>query len=276
MKLLVILLVLALRRLDGGWPAWLARPDRQQRGLAALSPSRVGAVGWWLAVALPALLVALLFAWFEGFWGALATLLLGSLLLLWMLGVQSEFRRMDEVLVRAGMGDREALVTGAAEAFQQPAGEPDPDWFHGLGARFLMCVFVLFAVIFWLSVLGPGAALLLVLNRAWLVRHPQHSDWARSLDGALSWIPARLTVLALALVGHFGAVAHASVGRLWRLDDSEALLGAAAGAALCEEVRDAGTGFQAGIVRLQGLHSLLLRALAVWLIFAALWAVLGA
>lgn len=275
MKLLVILLVLALRRLDGGWPAWLASPNRQQRWLAALAPNRLGALGWWLAVALPALLVAVLFAWFQGFWGALATLLLGSLLLLWMIGVRSEFRQTDELLVRGRMRDHDALVARAAEDFQQPAGEPDRDWFHVLGAGLVMRVLAVFSALFWFAVLGPGAALLLMLNRAWLARRPEHSDWARSLDAALTWIPARLTVLALALVGHFGTVARATAGRLWRLDDSCELLGAAAGAALCEEVREPGQGLEGGVDYLEGLHGLLLRALAVWLIFIALWTLLS-
>ncbi|ASK34834.1 hypothetical protein CEK62_10790 [Alcanivorax sp. N3-2A] len=275
MKLLVILLVLALRRLDGGWPAWLARPDRHQRWLAALASGREGTLGWWLAVALPSIVAALLFAWFDGFWGALATLLLGSLLLLWLVGVESEFRQTDELLVRGRLNDPEALMKRAEEDFQQPAGEPDQDWFHALGARLLMRVFNLFSALFWLCVLGPGAALLLVLNRAWLVRHPRHSDWSRSLDAALSWIPCRLTIVAFALVGHFAAVLHAVAGRLWRLDDSRELLGVAAGATLREEVKEAGSVFQAGLDCLEAMHGLLLRALAVWLIFIALWTLLA-
>ena len=83
MKLLVILLVLALRRRDGGWPLWLTREERHQRFLDRLSPGG-GALAWWLAVALPTLLVALLFSWLCGLAGALLTLLLGGVLLLWL------------------------------------------------------------------------------------------------------------------------------------------------------------------------------------------------
>jgi AmpE protein len=132
----------------------------------------------------------------------------------------------------------------------------------------------LFAVLFWVTVLGFGAALLFVLNRAWLRRHPEHSDWARSLDIALAWIPARLTALALALVGHFGMVAQAVSGRIWRLDDSRGLLTLAADAALGGDADSDEPAFQAGVNRLEALQELMLRALAVWLIFAALWAVL--
>jgi AmpE protein len=84
MKLLVILLVLALRRRDGGWPLWLTREERHQRFIDRLSPGG-GALAWWLAVALPTLLVALLFSWLCGLAGALLTLLLGGVLLLWLL-----------------------------------------------------------------------------------------------------------------------------------------------------------------------------------------------
>lgn len=273
MKLLVLLLALVLRRRDGGWPAWLVREDRHRRFLAALAPAS-GVPGWWLAVALPALLAALLFAWFDGLPGALATLLLGTPLLLWLIGVDSEFRHLDNLLVRGRMNDREALAAGAAEAFEHPAGACDGDWFDGLCGRVLERAALLFAVVFWLTVLGFGAAVLLVLNRAWLRRDPDAGDWARSLDAALCWIPARLTVLALALVGHFGAVTAAAAGRLWRLDDGRELLGAVAAAAVARETEGRDSPFQHGVDRLEALQGLLLRALAVWLIFAALWVLL--
>ena len=51
----------------------------------------------------------------------------------------------------------------------------------GSGRRFVLRAGDLFAVLFWVTVLGFGAALLFVLNRAWLRRHPEHSDWARSI-----------------------------------------------------------------------------------------------
>lgn len=276
MRLLVILLVLGARRLDSGWPRWLSRADRHQRFLAALAPNRHGVLGWWLAVALPAVLAAAFFAWLHGFWGALLTLVLGSVLLLWLVGVESEFRPVDELLVRGRMNDRETLVTRAGETFGHPGGEPDKAWFRGLGECVLERAAALFAVIFWLTVLGFGAALLFTLNRAWLARHPEHSDWSRSLDAALSWIPARLTALALALVGHFGAVIQAQAGRLWRLDDGAELLGQSARAAMTAQEDQNETGFQAGIDLLEALQGLLLRALAVWLIFAALWTLLAA
>jgi len=279
MKLLVILLVLALRRRDGGWPLWLTREERHQRLIDRLSPGG-GALAWWLAVALPTLLVALLFSWLCGLAGALLTLVLGSVLLLWLIGVESEFRRMDTLLVRGRMNDRDALAGSAAQAFDalplnEPAGAADEHaWFNDLGDRFVLRAADLFAVLFWVTVLGFGAALLFVLNRAWLQRHPEGNDWARSLDTALAWIPSRLTTLALALVGHFGMVAKAVSGRIWRLDDSRGLQTRAADAAIGGDADGDEPAFQAGVNRLEGLQELMLRALAVWLIFAALWAVL--
>ena len=275
MKFLVLLLALALRRRDGGWPAWLSRDDRHRRLLASLSPG-TGTLAWWLAVALPALLVALLFGWFDGALGALATLVLGTVLVLWMVGVESEFRSLDPLLVRGRMNDREALARGADDAFGLAAGECDAAWFADLERCVLRRAALLFAVVFWVTVLGFGAALLLVLNRAWLARNPDGGDWARSLDAALCWIPARLTTLALALVGHFGAVIDAAGGRLWRLDDGGALLAAVAEAGLERETAPDEDRFQHGVDRLEALQGLLLRALAVWLILSALWTLLAA
>ncbi len=242
MRLLVILLVLGARQLDIPWPSWLARADRHQRFLAALTPRRHHAFNWWLAVALPALVVALVFGWLDDFWGTLLTLILGVPLMLWLVGTESELHRLDEGVLRRSAG--------------------------------------LFAAIFWLTVLGYGAACLFVLNRAWLLRRPE-GDWPHSLDDAMSWIPARLTVLALALVGHFGAVASAVAGRIWRLDDSRDVLQRAARAALGDgqqqdEQQQNETGFQpAGQEHPHGLRILLWRSLALWLIFVALWILLA-
>ncbi|MEP5050284.1 MAG: hypothetical protein ABJQ98_01650, partial [Alloalcanivorax venustensis] len=154
MKLLVILLVLALRRRDGGWPLWLTREERHQRFIDRLSPGG-GALAWWLAVALPTLLVALLFSWLCGLAGALLTLLLGGVLLLWLIGVESEFRRMDTLLVRGRMNDRDALAGSAARAFDTGplTATPDADgeraWFNDLADRFVLRAGDLFAVLFW-------------------------------------------------------------------------------------------------------------------------------
>ena len=105
--------------------------------------------------------------------------------------------KLDTLLVRGRMNDREALARGADDAFGLAAGECDAAWFADLERCVLRRAALLFAVVFWVTVLGFGAALLLVLNRAWLARNPDGGDWARSLDAALCWIPARLTTLAL-------------------------------------------------------------------------------
>ena len=278
MKLLVLLLVLALRRRDAGWPGVLARPDRHQRCLATLSPVRHGIPGWWLSVALPAILVALLFGWLAGGWGNLLVLVLGTALMLWLVGVESEFRLVDELLVCGRLNDGEALRELAEQALPITGEAGSRDWFRQLESGFLERVFVLFTALFWLMTLGFGAVVLFVLNRAWLQRHREHSDWAQSLDAALRWIPARLTVLALALAGQFGAVTRAAAGKLWRLDDSRELLNDTAQAA--EPVEDSAEKsteepLAAGMDRLEALHGVLLRALAVWLIFAALWSLLA-
>ena len=63
----------------------------------------------------------------------------------------------------------------------------------------------------------------------------------------LSLAYAGLTALALALVGHFGMVAQAVSGRIWRLDDSRGLLTLAADAALGGDADSDEPAFQAGV-----------------------------
>ena len=101
MKFLVLILVLGLRRLDTSWPLWISNPQRHQGWLQQWS-NRLGQGQrvWWLAVLLPAVLIAALTCWLDGFWGQLLVLALGIALMLWLVGGQSEFRHVDELLVR--------------------------------------------------------------------------------------------------------------------------------------------------------------------------------
>ena len=106
MKFIVLIVVMGLRRMDLGWSTLLADDERHQRWLQRCG-SRIGqpARVWWVAVLLPAVLIGWAACWLSGFWGQLLVLGLGILLLLWLLGSYSEFRYVDELLVRGRMND---------------------------------------------------------------------------------------------------------------------------------------------------------------------------
>lgn len=281
MKLLVLLITLALRRLDIDWPAWLDQPHRVRPLLEPLQ-SRAQAWGlpdslaWALVVVLPTALTVALFVLVQGWLWGLVPLLLGVALLLTLVGPRSEFRSVDELLLRGRMNDENGFVELAEGQFGVSGRPGESLYFERLmhailhrDARFL------FATVFYLATLGAGAAVLYVANR-WLASREDApgAELARTLDMALFWLPARLLIVALALAGHFGRVMDTVSGRLWQVDDSDTLLAEALAAAL--EVPDEGIdAMESGVELIQCTQSLLQRALALWLIMAAVWVVIA-
>lgn len=298
MKLVVLLVVLALRRLDFAWPGAFLRRERFSEALAPLR-DRVEGVGlpavlrWAVLVLVPVAVVALLLCLLHGFLWGLPGFIAGGVLLLWLLGAESEFRQQESLLERGRMNDPEAFSEAAERHFGMrgdvdDAGDAEqPDYFTRLYRRIVrQDARQLFATVFWLIALGYWAALLYVLNLT-LVREeslrgeafdesaPEPSP-ARLMHTALFWLPSRLLVLCLALAGNFGRVADAVSGRVWKLDDGEALLDDALEGALekPDPAAQAQDRLQAGVDRLEELQGVLLRCLAIWLILAAIWIVI--
>lgn len=281
MKFLVLLLVLALRRLDFTWPQWMLDRHRVSQLLDRwrdkVDPlGLAGVVRWLVLVALPVLVVALVLGLLHDILWGLPGFIAGGVLLLWLLGGESEFRHVDDLLVRSRMNDPERLAEGAEAHFGMAGTPEDPGYFGALLRRVLQQdARQLFATIFWLLTLGYWAALLYVLNLAMLRNDDEDRQGpAWMMHTALFWMPARLLVLCLALAGHFGRVADAVRGRILQLDNSEALLNDAAAAALDIPALDSVEAEQ-GPNQLEALQGMLLRCLAIWLILGALWTVLA-
>ncbi|MGB1220960.1 MAG: hypothetical protein ACPG43_05435 [Alcanivoracaceae bacterium] len=279
MKLVILLLVLALRRMDIHWPQWLAEHDRIGRvagpiGARTESAGLAEELAWLVRVALPALLVALVFALMHGWLLTLLGMALGTALLLWLLGPESEFRTVDDLLVRGRMNDGDQLAALAAERFDA-TGTPDDD---GYFDRLIYTILHretrrLFASVFYLITLGYWAAVLYVLN-CWLAsRRLPGSDTARWVDVALFWLPSRLLVVVMALAGDFRRVMDAVGDKLWALEEGDSMLAQSLEAAMHIPVEDSDT-LQAGVDRLDAMQSVLQRCLAIWLIMAAVWVVL--
>ena len=276
MKFLVLILVLGLRRLDTSWPLWLTNPQRHQGWLQQWG-NRLGQGQrvWWLAVLLPALLIYALTCWLDGFWGQLMVLLLGVILMLWLAGGQSEFRHVDELLVRGRMNDPEGFAALATDEFDVTGTPDDPAYQSALTEKILAREQQLFIAIFWLVLLGFAAAFLVVLNRAWVIRagDEQANHWQTRLDSWLSWPANRLLVLSMALAGDFTAVMEKMRGHWSRQEHSGQALQQVANVAL-EDSQASGEGsLSAALDHLESLQGLLLRCVAIWLILAALWVI---
>lgn len=274
MKFLVLILVLGLRRLDTSWPLWISNPQRHQGWLQQWS-NRLGQGQrvWWLAVLLPAVLIAALTCWLDGFWGQLLVLALGTALMLWLVGGQSEFRHVDELLVRGRMNDPEGFAALATDEFDVTGTPGDPDYQSALTERILAREQGLFVAIFWLVLLGFGAAFLVVLNRAWLSRagEEQGNSWQARLDGWACWPANRLLVLSMALAGDFTAVMEKMRGHWLRQEHSGDSLQQVVNVALETSPSGEPGSLSAALDHLESLQGLLLRCVAIWLILSALW-----
>ena len=279
MKLVILLLVLALRRMDITWPQWLAEADRIGRvagplGARTESAGLAEELAWFVRVAVPALLVAVIFSLFEGWFLTLLGMAAGTALLLWLLGPESEFRTVDDLLVRGRMNDPDQLAALAAERFDASGTPADSGYFE----RLIYTIMHresrrLFATVFYLMTLGFWAAVLYVLN-CWLAsRKVPGSETARWVDVALFWLPSRLLVLVMALAGDFRRVMDAVADRIWMLEEGDTVLGQALDAAMEIPVEDSDP-LQAGIDRLEAMQAVLQRCLAIWLILSAVWIVL--
>lgn len=274
MKFLVLIVVLGLRRLDASWPAWLLNPHRHQSWLQQAA-NRLGGEQrvWWLAVFLPALLTALLVCWLAGFWGQLLVMLLGIGLLLWLVGCQSEFRNVDELLVRGRMNDPEGFAALATDEFGVSGSPGERQYQKALAEQILGREQQLFIAIFWLVVLGFGAAFLVVLNRAWLAwaGTDQADSWQARLDTLLSWPARLLLVLSMALAGNFTAVMEAMRGRWQPREQSGEGLLQVANVAMDDQEEQREASLAAAMDHLEALQGLLLRCVAIWLIVSAIW-----
>ena len=273
MTFLMLILVLGLRRLESSWPHWMMDRQRHQAWLQRVA-SRFGNGGllWCLGIGVPAVALALLECWLQGVWGQWLWLLLGGVVLLWLLGGHSEFRQVDELLIRGRMSDPDGFAALAEDEFGV-AGDPcDPAVQQALAEEVLGRELRLFVAIFWLVILGLPAALVVVLNGAWAQRAERdNTHWAARLDHWLTWPAQRLLIFSMAVVGDFAAVLDCMRGHWLSLQGAEKHVAMAAQVAMDVPEQEEGTPFYRIIAPLESLQGLLLRCMAVWLILAAIW-----
>jgi AmpE protein len=276
MRLIVLLVVLVLRRLDLSWPEWM-KNHRGERIFTSplLSFSSAEPLAWSLRVMLPGVAAfAVLYALSQFFWGFPASIG-GAILVIWLLGTDSEFRSLDELIVRGRLNDAEELERGAREHFGHAATVSDEGYFVSLcrviGRREAG---YLFAAIFYLITLGYAALPIYIFNRWLAERRDSGSEWARACDAAFTWLPSRLLIVTLALAADFRRVMAAVDGRIWQQQDSDEVLLDALTAALDITDEDEQADVQEGVEILEELQSLLLRVLSIWLMFSAAWVLL--
>ncbi|MCB2255939.1 regulatory signaling modulator protein AmpE [Pseudomonas chlororaphis] len=131
-----------------------------------------------------------------------------------------------------------------------------------------------FAVIFWYFLLGPVAALSyrLLALAAEHSQNPAVAERAGQLRHAFDWLPVRLLAASFALVGNFAAVSRVMLHELLNWNISAAQLVEKVGL-VAAEIPAPITGPD-GILSLDRIWELLLRAAVLWYAGFALWTVL--
>ena len=131
-----------------------------------------------------------------------------------------------------------------------------------------------FAVIFWYFLLGPVAALSyrLLALAAEQGKNPELVERAQQLRHAFDWVPVRLLAASFALVGNFAAVGRVMLHELLNWDISAQQLINKAGCAAAEIA--APQPGPEGVVSLDTLWALLLRAALLWYAGFAVWTLL--
>lgn len=275
MIIITLLIVLGIRRFDLAWPHFLVAPERVHTAMQPMlhlgerKRWNVNVV-WLLAVVLPVVLWHWLFSSVGTWLGAL----LGAGLLLWLLGAESEFRYLEGLIQRALMSDKDQFA-GQAERHFAMHGEVDDDSYVPLLMRRILQqeATKVFALLFWLFVLGFWGALLYALNSVCAQRQ-EGKGLASFVHVLMSWLPTRLLVVALALAGSFRGATEESEQYWWQFDDGGPLLAATIPQVLDlpPEVEQLSTMAKAK-QQLKALQSIVLRCLALWLIFGVLWSV---
>ena len=219
--------------------------------------------------------VYLILGWLMGL-SVVVAFLLSLAVLVYCLGPRPLTGVADEFELARQAGDEEKALWYAEQLLGRPLGEQER---ADLEATVSEAVLVAandrwFGVLFWFAVLGPFGALLFRLSsqfRAWAMT-AEKADETGSLATAIhrvhdviAWLPARLLMLAFALVGNFApAIAACCQGGETRVrwaEAGEALL-ARAGLAALQGVAGGETAVAA--------QRLVTRSLWLWLAVIAL------
>ncbi len=261
-----------------GWRARLASatPLQQRPALRAL-----------LAAAVPALALALLLWLLRDLWLGLPAFAISLLVLLYSFGRGDLEGDLAAYRAAVGRGDTQAAYHDAAPF--SPAGRESEaqDWpglQADLEAGLTYRLFEReFAVVFLFAVLGPAGALLYRLSHllaqpvapppdegeeAAAVTADEESEVGARLVHGLEWLPARLLVASLAVVGNFVPVMQRFPGWLFSALAAAPLLAEAVRSALVlqrEDLEQPG-----GLEWVTAVEDLLRRALIFWVLVVAL------
>lgn len=213
MTLIAILLVFLLEQLKAApaerlahwarsWAEWVERHlNAGERSHARLA--------WFLGVAGPAFLVAILSFLSERF-SSLLSLMLAVLVLYGTLGFRqfSHFFTDIHLALRMGENERARTLLGAWRGRDLDAGDVAVITRLTIEEGIVSAYRYVFAPLFWFLVLGPAGALLyrlaVIFAEHWRKSEAGHcAAFAQRALDILDWLPVRLAAITFAIVGDF-------------------------------------------------------------------------
>lgn len=218
-------------------------------------------------LALPLLLAGLLLWLVEGVGYGVLTLILHTFLLLLCVGRNDPLRAMTAQFEQAWDRSDQQAASLVAERDMNIQAESPAQLLAGVRKRVAWEVCLSYLVpAFWYLLLGPlGAMAYRLLEQVQARAEPALRSLAVSLVHALEWLPARLMVLSMALVGHFERT-MAALGEVllsWEAGASQ-VTGRGAEAALAAQ-----DGAEENRAVIQPLRRLLQRSMLVWALVIA-------
>ena len=274
MIFLVVFLALVIDKLTD-WRRVVQDDGPWLRLLARVEGGAGTAYGPWLSlfflVLLPVLLLGMLLLALEPLAYGWLSLPLHLLVLLYCLGRGQGKRELGPFRDAWRRGDDEAAALVAERDLGLSATDA-PGLLRAVEAQLLWRSHQgFFAVIFWYVLLGPVAALAYRLL-ALTIEHAKAEairERAGQFRHAFDWLPVRVLLASFGLVGNFVAANRAMLDDLlhWGVPAPQLLAKVGPVAA---DLQEPSAG-QAGIVRLDSLAALLVRARILWYAAIALW-----
>lgn len=223
-----------------------------------------------LLVLLPGLVLGIFIENLDGFFGNLFALVLQVVLLLYILGRDDFSQRFEEYKACWARADYQGAFECASGflGVRTESHAHNPCQLHQAVSRALIHAWFLrfFVFVFWYLTVGVGGAFSCLLAY-WFYREFKY-DWAKSIVGAIEWLPSRLLAITTALAGDFSHSFPAAMGFI--MDFKSSSYDALTNTVFPENINELEFDCDAADVGLQETNQLMFRSAVIWLLLVAM------
>lgn len=227
MSLIALLIAIAVERVRHPHRHWHFKL-LYQRAFDWLEYNTYGTLVFWLVLIAPVIMLQwLLWSVAEHYFG-LFTFIIWVSIPIWIIGCPGYQKMYRQYLQSAAGGDQQAccaFVSNMVQAEHSTYQEFDQSIASKVGQQLIWVNYrYYFATIFYFALLGPAGALFYAGVRElaqWQVDHPEKHLKAELVIRILDWLPTRVMILGLALVGNFSKVLPLLITSLFDINTAE-------------------------------------------------------